>query len=53
MKNASVWIRAGIAIGIIGLAFIALRQGTPDLTALGYVLMAGAALIASITKVEK
>jgi hypothetical protein len=50
MNKTSTCILGGIAAGIIWLAFIGLERGAPDLTALATVLVAGAALISSITK---
>jgi hypothetical protein len=47
MKQMSQWIRAGIALGVILLMYIALERGTAELTALATALAAGAALVAS------
>jgi hypothetical protein len=53
MEKASIWILGGIAVGIMGLAYIALEQGAPALTALAMVLTAGAALITSVIRRDK
>jgi hypothetical protein len=50
MKKASVWILAAVAIGVMLLALIALKDGPAELTALATVLAAGAGLVASISR---